>query len=103
MIQAFAVVKDRPNSHNLVPNQPPITKIVRDKRTCPDNAWMFDEARVYAMALETLVSLNDISPPLDALGDLPNFSNPIAQGVMDQLKEIRAIIEAMPGAILCEI
>lgn len=74
----------------------PITKIVRDKRACPDNAWMFDEARVYAMLMRGHSPSSEpfrkwvteeVIPTIRKTGKYTaeESSDPIAQGVMDEL------------------
>lgn len=83
-----------------VKDLPSLPNILRDARTTPSNTWLFDEARVYVMLMRGSTGqaeafqrwlAEEVLPTIRKTGkyDAAESQNPIAQGVMDELKALR--------------
>lgn len=83
-------------------------KLCRDGRLVPNNSWMFDEARVYALLLKGQAPASEpfrkwvteeVLPTIRKTGkyNAEESSNPIAQGIMDELKLLRGEVASLRG------
>jgi len=79
---------------------PSLPNIVRDTRTVPANTWLFDESRVYVMLMRGSTGraeefqrwlAEEVLPTIRKTGkyNAEESTNPIAIGVMDELKTLR--------------
>ena len=88
----------------------PLQLSCRDRRAVPDNAWLFDEPRLYQMLLRGNSPASEpfrkwvteeVLPTIRKTGkyDAESSTNPIAMGLMDELKAIRgASVREKQGA-----
>lgn len=88
----------------------PLTKLVRDRRAIPDTSWMFDEPRVYQMLLRGHSKASEpfrkwvteeVLPTIRKTGkyNAEDSTNPIALGVMDELKTLRGEVGELKSLI----
>lgn len=89
----------------------PIPNFGRDARKVPLSAWLFDEPRVYAMLMKGTTDkaqefqkwvTEEVLPTIRKTGkyNAEESSNPIAQGIVDQLKALEGVILKQGEAIL---
>jgi len=82
----------------------------RDGRALPCTTWLFDESRVYGLLMRSNSPASepfrkwvteDVLPTIRKTGkyDAEQSTNPIAQGVMDELKTLREGVSNLTGEV----
>lgn len=86
----------------------PLQENCRDTRNVPSNTWLFDESRVYAMLLKGHAPASEpfrkwvteeVLPTIRKTGqyNAAESSDPIAVGIMDELKLLRGELVELKG------